>query len=175
MCVLTTARLTLRRLTLEDGGFVRRLLNEPSFIRYIGDRRVRSEEDARRYIREGPMASYSRHGFGLYLVELKELGTPAGICGLLKREELEDIDVGFAFLPDFWRQGYAFEAATAVLADAARRGFTRVLAIVSPENAASIRLLGKLGFTCERTMRPTGEASDVRVFARAITQTEADR
>jgi ribosomal-protein-alanine N-acetyltransferase len=166
MSVLETARLRLRRLTPDDAAFIRRLLNEPSFIRYIGDRGVRSDADARKYIEEGPMDSYTRNGFGLYLVELKEKETPAGICGLLKREALDHVDVGFAFLPEFWSQGYALEAATVVLEDARSRGFVRVLAITSPDNAPSIGLLGKLGFRFERTTRLGEGATDVKVFAR---------
>ncbi|MGE5814814.1 MAG: GNAT family N-acetyltransferase [Acidobacteriota bacterium] len=166
MWVLETARLKIRRLSTGDADFIRRLLNEPSFIRYIGDRGIRSEEDASRYIREGPMASYAQHGFGLYLVELKNTGASAGICGLLKRDSLEDVDIGFAFLPEFWRQGFAFEAAEAVLSDAEERGFTRVLAITSPDNVSSIRLLEKLGFRFDRMMRQRDDASEIKVFAR---------
>lgn len=121
------------------------------------------------------MASYDRHGFGLYLVELKDSGTPAGICGLLKRGVLEDVDLGFAFLPEFWRQGFAFEAATAVLDDAEHRGLMRVLAITSPDNEASIRLLGRLGFHFERMMRLTDDAAEIKVFARSTPRVEADR
>lgn len=175
MCVLESARLKLRRLTPDDAEFICRLLNEPSFIRYIGDRGVRTHADARKYIRDGPMDSYARNGFGLCLVELKDGTRPAGICGLLKRDSLEDVDLGFAFLPEFWRQGYALEAAAAVLQDAEIRGFTRVLAITAPDNAASIRLLGKLGFRFDRTMRQAEETSAVKVFARVVTFMEAER
>lgn len=168
MAVLETVRLTLRPLSFDDAGFIRQLLNEPSFLRFIGDRGVRTDADARKYIRNGPMQSYARHGFGLLLVELKDGRTPAGICGLLKREVLEDVDVGFAFLPRFWSRGYAFEAASAVLEDARKRGFERVLAIASPDNAASIGLLLKLGFHVEETMRPPGESSEVSVLAKDL-------
>jgi len=166
MCVLETTRLRLRRLTADDADFIRRLLNEPSFIRYIGDRGVRTLADARKYMREGPMDSYERYGFGLYVVEIKDGQTPAGICGLLKRDSLEDVDLGFAFLPEFWRHGYAREASAAVLDDAQARGFTRVLAITTPDNAGSIRLLLKLGFRFDRTLRHPEETSEVNVFAR---------
>jgi ribosomal-protein-alanine N-acetyltransferase len=166
MCVLETARLNIRRLNTGDADFIRRLLNEPSFVHYIGDRGVRTDEDARRYIREGPMASYAQHGFGLSLVELKHSGKPAGICGLLKRESLDDVDLGFAFLPEFWHQGYALEAAAAVLADAGDRGLERVLAITSPDNDASMRLLEKLGFRYERMMHQGGDRTEIKVFAR---------
>ena len=100
--VIETPRLALRRLSTDDADFILELLNEPSFLRYIGDKGVRTREDAGRYILAGPMASYERFGFGLYRVERKDGGEPIGICGLLKRDSLEDVDVGFAFLPRFW-------------------------------------------------------------------------
>ena len=160
MTVLQTERLTIRQLTGDDAPFILTLLNEPSFLRYIGDKKVRNVEDARQYIHNGPAASYARHGFGLCLVELKDTAAPIGMCGLLKREELPDPDIGFAFLPDFWNKGLAFEAATAVLNDARNRlNLTRILAIVNPDNAPSIKLLEKLGFKFERLK------DDVKVFA----------
>ena len=97
--VIETPRLALHRLTTDDADFILELLNEPSFLRYIGDKGVRTREDACQYILAGPMASYDRFGFGLYRVERKDSGEPIGMCGLLKRESLEDVDVGFAFLP----------------------------------------------------------------------------
>ncbi|MDP2859906.1 MAG: GNAT family N-acetyltransferase, partial [Bacillota bacterium] len=113
--VLETNRLALRRLSVDDAEFILELLNDPSFVRYIGDRGVRTKDDARRSIQTGPMESYERFGFGLYLVELKETGEPIGICGLLKRESLQEVDVGFALLPRFWSKGYAVESVSAVL------------------------------------------------------------
>jgi len=164
--VLETDRLTLQRLTPDDAPFIRELLNEPSFLRHIGDKGVRTTADAVRYIETGPMASYERLGFGLYRVELKESGVPIGMCGLLKRDWLADVDIGFAFLPRFWAKGYAFESAAAVLAHARRAlGRERIVAIVSPDNVASIRLLGKLGFRFERLARPPEDGTEVRVFA----------
>src|ERR1044072_4986790 len=118
MTVLETERLSLRQFTVDDAQFILKLLNEPSFLRYIGDKQVRNLEDARQYLLNGPMASYERNGFGLYLVELRESYPPIGICGFLKREELPDPDIGFAFLPEFWSKGFALEAATALLQDA---------------------------------------------------------
>src|SRR5690348_13380887 len=109
MIVLETERLTLRHITLDDAEFVLRLLNEPSFIRFIGDRGVRSIDDARRYIAERFIASYEQHGFGLWLVEQRESPGAMGISGLVKRDTLPDPDIGFAFLPEFWSQGYAYE------------------------------------------------------------------
>jgi RimJ/RimL family protein N-acetyltransferase len=160
MTILNTERLFLRELTLDDAPFILTLLNEPSFLLYINDKNVRSLEDARQYMLNGPMASYKRNGFGLYLVELKESAVPIGLCGLLKRDELPDADIGFAFLPDFWNKGFAFESANAVMNDARERlGLNRVLAIVQPDNNASIKLLEKLGMRFER------DKDDVKVFA----------
>src|ERR1700752_686959 len=102
MRILETDRLILRKLSVEDAEFILELLNEPSYLRFIGDKGVRTLDDARDYILEGPVDSYERHGFGLYLAELKESGVPIGICGLLRRESLENVDIGYAFLPAFW-------------------------------------------------------------------------
>ena len=169
VAVLTTPRLALRELTATDAPFMLQLLNEPSFIRNIGDRGVRTVDDARQYITNGPQASYARFGFGLYLVELRPALTPIGICGLLKRDQLPDPDIGFAFLPAYWSQGYALEAAAAVR-DHARDGLDlpRLLAIVNPSNAGSIRLLERLGFSYESMTRLTPEAHDVKLYARAL-------
>jgi ribosomal-protein-alanine N-acetyltransferase len=164
--VLETTRLTLRRLTPADAPFILELLNDPSFLRYIGDKGVRTREDAVGYITAGPIASYERHGFGLFLVELKEGRVPIGICGLLKRDWLEDVDVGFAFLPRFWSQGYARESASAVLDFGRDRWrLARILAITSPDNVASIGLLTKVGFRLDRVARWPDERSEIKVFA----------
>jgi RimJ/RimL family protein N-acetyltransferase len=165
MSQLETERLLLRRLNVDDAPFILTLLNEPSFIRYIGDKSVRDLEGAQQYILNGPVASYDRHGFGLNLVELKESHTPIGICGLLKREELPDPDIGFALVPDFWNKGLAFEAATAVLQDARERlSLERILAITSLDNEASINLLQRLGFKFERVIQLTAGGEQVRLF-----------
>lgn len=166
MTVLETERLSLRKLTIEDAQFILTLLNEPSFIRYIGDKQVRNVEDAEAYILNGPVASYERNGFGLYLVQLRESYTPVGMCGLLKREELPDPDIGFAFLPEFWRKGFAFEAAAALLQDArARLKLQRILAITSLDNEASIKLLERLGFRFERVTQLAADREQVKLFA----------
>ena len=166
MTVLETERLLLRRFTVDDAQFVLALLNEPSFLRYIGDKNVRNLEDAGQYILNGPVATYNRHNFGLCVVELKESETPIGMCGLLKREELSSPDIGFAFLPDFWNKGFAFEAAVAVLRDARERlKLQRILAITSLDNDASIKLLQRLGFEFERVMQ-TEKGERVNLFTR---------
>jgi RimJ/RimL family protein N-acetyltransferase len=160
MSVLQTERLNLRELTLDDAPFILTLLNEPSFLRFIGDKKVRTLEAARQYLLNGPMASYAQNGFGLNLVELNDSHTPIGMCGLLKREDLPAPDIGFAFLPDFWGKGFAYEAAVAVMSDARKRlKLNRVLAIVNPDNDASIKVLKRLGMTFER------DKEDVKVFA----------
>ena len=144
---LETSRLRIRWLTTDDAAFIQRLVNEPDWIRFIGDHGVGSLADARRYLEAGPLAMYDRHGFGLNLIELKLDGTPIGICGLLQREHLDNPDLGFALLPAFRRQGYAFEAATAVLLHAqTAMANPNIDAILTPDNVASRALLLKLGF-----------------------------
>lgn len=153
MNLLETERLILRELTAADADFIFELVNDPDWLRNIGDRGVRNAEDACRYIKEGPVASYRQHGFGLWAVDLRELEAPVGICGLIQRDYLDYPDIGFAFLPEYRGQGYATESALAVM-EYARRvlGIGRVLAIVSPGNADSIRLLDKLGMRCARDL-----------------------
>jgi len=166
--MISTQRLFVRPITIDDAPFILTLLNEPSFLRYIGDKQVRTVEDARQYILNGPVASYQRHGFGLCLMELKESHTPVGMCGILKRDGLLDPDIGFALIPDFWNKGLAFEAATAVLKDARERlKLNRILAITSLDNEASIDLLERLGFRFERVMKLTPESDEVKLFVNA--------
>ena len=166
MTVLETERLSLRRLTVDDAEFILALLNEPSFLRYIGDKKVRNLDDARQYILNGPVGSYERHGFGLNCVELRESHTPIGMCGLLKRDELPDPDIGFALLPDFWSKGFAFEAAQAVLKDARERlQLQRILAITSLDNEASINLLQRLGFKFDEVVQMAPDREPLRLFS----------
>lgn len=162
---ITTERLLLRLLTPEDAPFILRLLNEPSWLEFIGDRGVRSLDDAQRYIQEGPLATFAAHGYGLYAVTRKAGGAPIGLCGLLRRDFLAEADLGFAFLPEMWGQGFAHEAAAGVIAHAREHlGMGRLLAITALENPRSTRLLAKLGFHETGTLRyPSGER--VRLFA----------
>ena len=164
--VMATPRLLLAPLTDRDASFILGLLNEPSFLRYIGDRGVHSIEDACRYIQDGPVASYARHGFGLLRVGLQDGDIPIGICGILKRDALPDPDLGFSFLPAYWSKGYAHEAASAVMLHA--RGplaLHRIVAITSLDNEPSIRLLDKLQFRLEGVIRFGDDGSEVRLFA----------
>jgi RimJ/RimL family protein N-acetyltransferase len=165
MTVLETERLVLRRLTLDDAEFIFRLVNEPSWLRFIGDKGVKTLDDARDYIRTGPIASYERLGFGLYLAELKGSGRPIGMCGLLKRDALEHPDIGFALLPEFWGQGYAYESAAAVMAFGKDvLGLDRILAVTNPDNYSSMRLLEKLGLRADGAVTLSDEGPELRVF-----------
>jgi ribosomal-protein-alanine N-acetyltransferase len=166
--ILETPRLSMRRMMLADAPFILELLNDPSFIRYIGDKKVRSIPDAEAYLRDGPIAMYSQFGFGLMLVRLKEDLTPIGMCGLIKRESLADVDIGFAYLPAFRGQGYAIEATRAVLAYGKRQfGLSRIVAIVSPGNAGSIRVLEKAGMKFESMIRAE-DGTDVQLHGREM-------
>ena len=162
---LETERLLLRELSTADAPFILRLLNEPSFLHFIGDKGVRNLDDARSYILTGPVDSYERRGFGLYCVQLKNTGTPIGICGLLKRESLADVDVGFAFLPEFWNKGYAFESGASILLygkDVLK--LPRIVAITNKDNNASAKLLDKLGLHFDRLITMPGETHEIRLF-----------
>ena len=163
---LSTDRLNIRELTTDDAPFILRLLNEPSFIHFIGDKGVRDIEGGRQYILNGPIASYQQHGFGLYLVTRKTDDLSLGICGLLKRDSLSHVDIGFAFLPEFWNKGYAFESASAVMdygKDVLK--LTRIIAITNKDNDASAKLLEKLGLRFDRLIRLSNEQDETRLFS----------
>jgi len=161
--VIETERLALHEFTESDAGFVLRLVNEPSFLQYIGDRGVRTLEDARKYIADGPVAGYAHHGYGLLRVTRKSDGTTVGMCGVLKRDTLPDPDIGFSLLPEHWSQGYAMESAGAVMKHARETlRLGRILAITTRDNEPSIRLLGKLGFRFDRMISFGNE--ELRLF-----------
>ncbi len=163
---LRTARLSLRPFTLEDGPFILRLLNEPSFIQNIADKGVRTLEQAEDYLRQGPMASHAQHGHGLCRVGLRGSDLPIGMCGLIRRDYLPGIDLGYAFLPEHTGQGYALEASRATVDWASETlRLTRLLAIVNPDNLRSLSLLAKLGFHPEGRLCLPGETQEVRLEA----------
>ena len=165
MNIAETERLRVRWLDTSDSAFILELVNEPSWIQYIGDKGVNTLQDALRYIENGPVAMYKRAGFGLYMVELKEIGEPIGICGLIKRETLKDVDLGFAFLPTFWRKGYAFESAAAVISYGKRvLGLRRIVAILSRDNHRSSKLLEKLGFSFEGTVKLQPDHEELKLY-----------
>ncbi len=148
--VVETPRLELREVAFSDAAFLLALLNDPSWLENIGDRGVRSREDAERYIRDAIRAPYQALGFGLYAVQLKSTALPIGICGLVKRDFLSAPDLGVALLPEFAGFGYASEAARAVMLHAqARLGIRQLYAIVRRGNQRSVRLLERLGFRRE--------------------------
>jgi RimJ/RimL family protein N-acetyltransferase len=159
-------RLSLRKLSVNDAEFIFDLVNQPSWLKYIGDRNVHSIEDAVGYIEKGPMTMYQQYGFGLFLVQLRENEMPIGLCGILKRDTLEHPDIGFAFLPSIWGKGYAFEAAHATLQYAKEvHQFEQVLAITTQDNMSSIKLLNKLGMQFERLIQLSPEDEILNLFS----------
>ncbi|MCF5867883.1 GNAT family N-acetyltransferase [Aeromonas veronii] len=159
--MIASSRLILREMIATDAPFILELLNDGDFYRYIGDRGIRTLEQAQEYIQQGPAVSYARYGHGLYLVERKEDGASLGICGLIKRDALEQVDIGYAFLPQYRGQGYAIEAAQAALADGkSRLGIGQVVAIVTPGNERSIGLLAKLGLVRSRLVKLSEDADE---------------
>jgi RimJ/RimL family protein N-acetyltransferase len=163
--ILETERLILRQMRAEDAEFIFELVNEAAFIRNIGDKGVRTLDDARNYILTGPVASYAKFGFGLYLVALRETSEAIGICGLLKRDSLEDVDIGFAFLERFRKKGFAYEAAAAVMGYGRNAlGLKRIVAITSADNEGSMRVLEKIGLRFEKMIRMPGSDEDTRLF-----------
>ena len=166
MLIADTERLRIRWFDTGDAAFILDLVNEPSWIRFIGDKGVRTLEDARRYLANGPLGMYERVGFGLYMVESRRGKEPMGMCGLIKRDALQDVDIGFAFLPRYWSDGFAYEAATAVMAyarDVIR--LSRIVAIVSQDNVRSARLLERLGFRFERMIALPPNDDALRLYA----------
>ncbi|MEQ8423277.1 MAG: GNAT family N-acetyltransferase, partial [Cyclobacteriaceae bacterium] len=156
--IFETDRLLVREFNLEDANFIIELLNTPSWLQFIGDRSVSTVKDAEGYLKNGPIKSYKENGFGLWMVAFKDSLRPIGMCGLLKRDALDDVDIGFALLPEYAGSGYGFEAAAATLRYAKNSlTISKVIAITSPENITSINLLGKLGLRFARTAYITGD------------------
>ncbi len=166
MKIIETTRLVITELSAADAPFILSLTNSPGWLEYIGDRGIKTIEDAENYINSGPVASYAEHGHGLYLVSLKEDNTPVGICGLLQRSALPDKDIGFALLPDYTGNGYALEAATAVVNYSRQHlGIQRIAAITLPGNTRSIRLLGALGLSFEKMIQLQADKEELMLFA----------
>jgi len=164
--VLETQRLSLRQLTFDDAPFILELVNEPGWLRFIGDKGVRNLDDARHYIRQGPMASYARLGFGLYVVSVKGDATPIGMCGLIKRDTLPDVDIGYALLQRYHGKGYAHEAAAGMIEHArGKHGLTRIVAITNPDNEASGKVLTKIGMRFETMVKLSQNDPPVKLFA----------
>ena len=167
MPTLETERLALRPLTLDDAEFILALLNDPSFIRQIGDRGIRTLEGARDYLRNKPLASYAQHGVGMYLTSLRADGTPVGICGLFKRDAHPDFELGFAFMTPFQQKGYAVEASRAAIEEGRSKfGAKRIVAVTDRVNTGSLKVLEKLGLRFEKTFHLPGDPEELQLFAR---------
>ena len=168
MIILETNRLILREFNTDDAAFILILLNNPSWLQYIGDRNVKTMEDAHNYLLNGPMKSYQENGFGLSMAELKKSHIPIGMCGLIKREALENVDIGFALLPEFAGMGYALEIAAATMSYAKNSlGLKDIVAITSEDNTHSIRLLNKIGLSFERMVKLSEDEESLMLFSRA--------
>jgi ribosomal-protein-alanine N-acetyltransferase len=164
--ILQTQRLNLRELNELDAPFILELLTDPSFLENIGDRGVSDLDSALNYIRTGPGDSYARNGYGLWLVELKDSGIPVGTCGLIRRDTLPAADIGYAFLPRYWGHGYAVEACAAVRDHALRTlAMPQLLAIVSPGNDASIKVLERIGLSFREMVRLGADAEQLKLYS----------
>ena len=167
--IIETARLRLRRLDIGDADFLLALMNDPAYLEHIGDRGLRTRDRAEAYISDVVAASYVRHGYGMYMAQLRDGGLRVGIAGLVNRPVLPDVDVGFAIARAHWGRGYAGEAAGGVLAHAARDlGLQRVVGVVAPANAASIRVLEKLGLSYEGRVRLSPDDAALLLYARDL-------
>lgn len=164
--IAETSRLRIRELTADDAEFILELVNEPSFLANIGDKGVRSLEDARSFILDGQWASHRDQGFGQFMVELKDGGDPIGVCGILYRDRLEVADVGGAFLPEFQRRGYGYEAAQAVMEyGRSSLGLDTIVGLTSQENVASIKLLAKLGMSFEKIVKMSDDDEGTALYS----------
>lgn len=167
---IETERLQLCRLTLDDAELMLAIWNDPAFLRFVGDRGIRTIDEARTALEEGAFKLYAEHGFGPYRMSLKSNGSAVGICGLFRRDGLADTDIGFSTLPQYCGRGYGFEAARAVIEHArVDARLTRLTALVSPQNIASVQLIEKLGMMFEKMVRIPGDTADVRLYAMALT------
>ncbi len=163
--IIETERLILREFTTNDAAFIYELVNTPIWLQFIGQRNVHSLTDAKLYLKNGSIKSYSENGFGFYAVLQKDTNTLVGMCGLIKRETLENIDIGFAFLPSFIGKGFGFEAATATLTYAhTALNINKIIAIVDPENTVSIALIKKLGMVYENRVRLSSDDIELMLF-----------
>ncbi|MBL7994473.1 GNAT family N-acetyltransferase [bacterium] len=163
--ILETKRLTIRELNSDDAEFILKLVNTPTWLKFIGDRGVKNLDDAKKYIENGPVKSYADNGFGLYLMELKNGKVPIGMCGLIKRDFLQDPDIGFALLPEHEGKGYGYESASAVLSYGQKKlGLTKIVAITVKENVNSIHLLEKIGLHEEGTVVYPGTNEELLLF-----------
>jgi [ribosomal protein S5]-alanine N-acetyltransferase len=169
MTLIDTNRLVIRDITEQDFHFIFRLLNEPSWIKYIGDKGIKTETDAKNYIQTGPLQMYKDFGFGLFLVTLKENAIPIGLCGLIKRPSLENIDLGYAFLPEYTGKGYAFEATKAVIKYGKEQlSIDKIVAITTIDNLNSEKVLLKLGFSFDSIIIENNASEELKLFTKVL-------
>lgn len=170
MIIAQTNRLQLSKITVDDAPFILELMNSPDWIKYIGDRNVRTVEDAENYLKNRTLKSYDTHGFGFYKIQVKaENLKPIGTCGLVKREELDDVDIGFSLLPDYEGKGYGFEASNEILKLAKNKfKLKKISAITLPSNVNSIKLLEKLGLSYEKKVKPFEDDEELLLFAKTL-------
>ncbi len=168
--IAETDRLLVEKFTLKDASFFKELVNTPHWLKYIGDRDIKTINDAKAYIKKTHLKSYETTGFGFYKLLLKEENNkPIGSCGLVKREGLDDVDIGFAFLPEYEGKGLAYESSSAILEIAKEEfGLERIVAITLPTNSNSIKLLEKLGFAYEKRVKPFEDGEELLLFAKTL-------
>ncbi|MGD8662066.1 MAG: GNAT family N-acetyltransferase [Desulfobacterales bacterium] len=164
--IVETKRLILRNITIDDAEFILRLVNEPSFVSNIGDKGLKNLDDAERFILQGYWTNQKRSGYGMFLVELKNKGDSIGGCGLLYRKFLDVTDIGFAFLPEYWNRGFAYEAAEAVLKYGhTTLGIKKIVGLTSADNLGSIKLLKKLGMDFEKTVKMSDDDAETVLYS----------
>lgn len=152
--ILETERLVLSELSVNDAPFFYALVNDAAWIEFIGDRDVKTLADAENYLSTKIIPSYKINGFGFYLVSSKNKNESMGISGLVDREGLEHIDVGYAFLPEFRGKGYAYEATKSVLSYAKNSlQIDPVVAITNVDNIKSCLLLERLGLKFDKIIQ----------------------
>lgn len=163
--IMETERLRLREFDSTDGELIFALLNSPGWLKYIGSRSISTIDDAVNYIDTKLRKSYRESGFGFYLVELKASGEKAGMCGLVKRDGLDDVDIGFALLPEFENKGYAYESSQCVINYAVKKlNINKLAAITLPNNLPSIKLLEKLGMKFDKKINIPGDPEELLLY-----------
>lgn len=166
MNIFGTDRLIIQEVTLDDSNFIFRLLNSLTWIKFIGDRRIKTEDDARTYILNNFIDSYEKRGYGLYKMCLRENEIPIGICGFLKRDYLDHVDIGFAVLPEYEGKGYAFEASKSILNfGKLKLNMNPILAVTTNENTKSRKLLQKIGLSEVGKIKPNEKEEEFLLFS----------
>lgn len=170
MTIAETSRLVISKITLNDSKFFLELVNTPNWLKYIGDRHIKTIEDAKKYLKNVTLKSYTDFGFGFYKLQLKEdTNKTIGICGLVKRDQLNDVEIGFALLPEYENKGFGYEASLTVLLLAKKTfNLKKITAITLPTNKSSIKLLEKLGLTFEKTVKPFDDGEELLLFAKTL-------